>query len=504
MARRLQYSEEQMQKALAAVADGMKVFTTSKTFCVPKTTLLYKSTGVYPIERKIGPETVLPIEKETLLPLDVAVFRLLKASWKSVVHNWRIKHNGERLKREHFGLILNRALAIVDVEKVLPNGFRTCGLDPSTPDAIKYERIIKSQEQVVTVEKEQKNVDSVSEHLKFFEAQLNAETLISFQNSPDLWTGNLEDKNSFHFWQKLKLKVQSRNDTNHTPDTGTETVEIILNPGDDVDWNKIDEIFPNGVAAAIVVENVNNNYIENNETISSMINLSQTATEVLIQPEEAREESKPDCDIDATTAKKCVVPVDIPSPFKSSLFLPTPKLNISKPKLELPSVATSDSWRQYHQKKEAEKQLQEKEERKQKREEKEKKKEKLNQIEENAVNDSYLSDEEENSNLENENEDSVNINHTGIVEICQNDMKENSYVVVCYDNQYYPGIIVELDEDDVRVKTMVKSGSTGWKWPTPDDVIWYSRSDLMEIIEQPNFAAVNKSVVFHVPEMQKY
>ncbi|KAG5863755.1 hypothetical protein JTB14_030612 [Gonioctena quinquepunctata] len=226
------------------------------------------------------------------------------------------------------GMKVFTAKPIVDFEKVLSNGFRTCGLHPSTPDAIKYERIIKSQEQVVTVEKEQENVDSVLEHLKFFEAQLNAETLISFQNSPDLWTGNLEDKKLFHFRQKRKLKVQSRNDTNHTPDTGTETDEIIPNPGDDVDWvnqilgdnhsvellivndnsepenhtpttanellhmdentnlnnaelnvanenehfmitqDKIDDILPNGVAAAIVVENVNNNYIENNDSIS--------------------------------------------------------------------------------------------------------------------------------------------------------------------------------------------------------------------------------------------
>ncbi|KAG5895399.1 hypothetical protein JTB14_018753 [Gonioctena quinquepunctata] len=46
---------------------ALKVFTSSKTFCVPKTTLLYKSTGVYPIERKIGPETVLSTEEKTLL-----------------------------------------------------------------------------------------------------------------------------------------------------------------------------------------------------------------------------------------------------------------------------------------------------------------------------------------------------------------------------------------------------------------------------------------------------
>ncbi|KAG5871571.1 hypothetical protein JTB14_000699 [Gonioctena quinquepunctata] len=262
--------------------------------------------------------------------------------------------------------------------------------------------------------------------------------------------------------------------------------------------DKIDEILPNGVAAAIVVGNVNNNHIENNEPIT----------------------------------KKCVVPVDIPSPLKSSSFWPTPKLNISKPKPKLPSVATLDSCRQYHQKKEAEKQrqLQEKEERKRKGEGKANEKPnkskkrvrrkkldneekhtqsgeekgKTQSNEENSVNDSYPSDEEENSNSENENEDSVNINHTGIVEISQNDIKENSFVVVRYDNQYYPGIIVELDGDVVRVKTMVRSGPTGWKWPTPDDVIWYLRSDLMEIIEQPNFAAVNKRGVFHVPGMQKY
>ncbi|KAG5876151.1 hypothetical protein JTB14_027546 [Gonioctena quinquepunctata] len=152
-------------------------------------------------------------------------------------------------------LILNRALAIVDFEKVLPNGFRTCGLHTFTPDAIKYERIIKSQEQVVTVEKEQENVDSVLEQLKFFEAQLNAETLISFQNSPDLWTGNSEDKNVCHSWQKLKLKVQSRNDTNHTPDTGTETDEMLLNPGDDVDW--VNQILGDNHSVELLIVNDN-------------------------------------------------------------------------------------------------------------------------------------------------------------------------------------------------------------------------------------------------------
>ncbi|KAG5876150.1 hypothetical protein JTB14_027545 [Gonioctena quinquepunctata] len=200
--------------------------------------------------------------------------------------------------------------------------------------------------------------------------------------------------------------------------------------------------------------------------------------------------------------------------FKSSLFWPTPKLNISKPKLSyllwLLQIHGGSTIRRKKQKSNGNFRKRKKDNENEKKSLMKKQtkvksgeeKGKTQSNEENAVNDSYLSDEEENSNSENENEDFVNINH--IVEICQNDIKENSYVVVCYDNQYYPGIIVELDGDGVRVKTMVRSGPTGWKWPTPDDVIWYSRSDSMEIIEQPNFAAVNKRGVFHVPKMQKY
>nr|XP_023026362.1 chromatin assembly factor 1 subunit A-like [Leptinotarsa decemlineata] len=228
--------------------------------------------------------------------------------------------------------------------------------------------------------------------------------------------------------------------------------------------DRIDGIFPNGLAAPSLVED---NSEENIEPNSSMTNVYQQATEVLIQPEVACNSSNPVSDIESTAAKNGGVPVNIPSPFKSSLFWPAPKLSVSKtkPKLKLPSTATSDSWRQYHQKKEEEKQrqLQEKEERKRKREEnaaekanikknkKQARRKKSDNEEEstqsreegnsrsdedNAVNVSYPSDEEENNNSESEN-DSGLINHARIDGVCENDIEENNFVVVCYDNQYY-------------------------------------------------------------------
>ncbi|KAJ3665228.1 hypothetical protein Zmor_000733 [Zophobas morio] len=66
---------------------------------------------------------------------------------------------------------------------------------------------------------------------------------------------------------------------------------------------------------------------------------------------------------------------DIPSPFKKALFWPQKdELKTTKRirKLKLPSVATSDQWREYHRKKDEEKEklIKDKDERKRKREEK--------------------------------------------------------------------------------------------------------------------------------------
>ena len=75
MAKRFNYFEDCMKKALEAVSNGMPVLRASKTFGVPKTTLLYKHKGVYPIERKIGPDnTVLSKDEETLLVKFIGCF----------------------------------------------------------------------------------------------------------------------------------------------------------------------------------------------------------------------------------------------------------------------------------------------------------------------------------------------------------------------------------------------------------------------------------------------
>lgn len=64
---RFLYSEEDVKNALDAVRNGMLVFRASKLYNIPRTTLTCKVKGIYPVERKIGPDTVLSKNEEEML-----------------------------------------------------------------------------------------------------------------------------------------------------------------------------------------------------------------------------------------------------------------------------------------------------------------------------------------------------------------------------------------------------------------------------------------------------
>ncbi|KAF2891178.1 hypothetical protein ILUMI_14995, partial [Ignelater luminosus] len=61
------YSIEDMEKALDAGRRGVSVASASKDFGISRITLLYKSKGKYPVNVRMGPETILTLEEEKLL-----------------------------------------------------------------------------------------------------------------------------------------------------------------------------------------------------------------------------------------------------------------------------------------------------------------------------------------------------------------------------------------------------------------------------------------------------
>ncbi|PSN45450.1 hypothetical protein C0J52_15059 [Blattella germanica] len=63
----LKYEENQMLQALEAVKNVMPIASASKLYKVPKTTLMCKNSGKYPVKRQMGPFCVLGKEYEDIL-----------------------------------------------------------------------------------------------------------------------------------------------------------------------------------------------------------------------------------------------------------------------------------------------------------------------------------------------------------------------------------------------------------------------------------------------------
>lgn len=59
------------------------------------------------------------------------------------------------------------------------------------------------------------------------------------------------------------------------------------------------------------------------------------------------------------------------------------------------------------------------------------------------------------------------------------------WCVLKYDNDLYPGIILNKDETHVQVKCMHRVGNNRFFWPSKEDTLWYLFDDILQLIEEP-------------------
>lgn len=174
-------------------------------------------------ENNIELVALYPNSTHILRPLDVAMFHPLKETWPSVVREWRSENCGERLKRQQFAPMLEKALAEVDVPSNLQNGFRATGLYPLSADAINYSKDVKPP--VIAGDKmpplprppRQINRAKMLEHLRFIESNIDDNVLQMFNNlhGASQWTGPSTEEGLFYFWQKVK-NLATDNDHCHS------------------------------------------------------------------------------------------------------------------------------------------------------------------------------------------------------------------------------------------------------------------------------------------------
>ena len=78
--------------------------------------------------------------------------------------------------------------------------------------------------------------------------------------------------------------------------------------------------------------------------------------------------------------------------------------------------------------------------------------------------------------------------------------KIDTFVIVKYENELYPGVIEDFDEEGAFVSAMMKS-LTNWKWPVNKDVVFYPWEKVIGGINPPKM--LSKRGVFAVPELAK-
>jgi len=77
---------------------------------------------------------------------------------------------------------------------------------------------------------------------------------------------------------------------------------------------------------------------------------------------------------------------------------------------------------------------------------------------------------------------------------------KDDFVIIKYENEYFPGVVLEETDEGVKVKAMAMSGNF-WKWPQKDDILVYSVTDVILKIATP--AQVTNRGAYRVPEIEK-
>ncbi|KAK3933121.1 Jerky protein homolog-like [Frankliniella fusca] len=84
-----------------------------------------------------------------------------------------------------------------------------------------------------------------------------------------------------------------------------------------------------------------------------------------------------------------------------------------------------------------------------------------------------------------------------------------SYVIVEYEEEYFPGQVVNADVDgSAEVKVMVMRGLNDWGWPEKVDQVWYDKDKIIEKINEPalkpSMSSKAHRLLYSVPEIIKY
>lgn len=162
-------------------------------------------------EKGIVLVALLPNSTHVLQPLDVAVFRPIKGTWRDIVREFRLKHNYAKLKRTDFSAEVQKCFDKSLKPETIKNGFKCCGIYPFDKKNIDYDKLLskvskanQDQNSVVHTDKNE------NEFKKQFESRLSPDVLTLFKEAGNNWTSDPTYEKLFLFWKSLAGSHESQ------------------------------------------------------------------------------------------------------------------------------------------------------------------------------------------------------------------------------------------------------------------------------------------------------
>lgn len=432
-------------------------------------------------EKKIIVACLLANTTHILQPLDVAVFFPMECKWRKAVKKWRYEHEGRDISKQEVPELLKQILDDNSLRPAIIQGFRRCGLYPFDPNSVDYSKCLtpltnsnditnsnnKSDEEAA------EPVTNQQSHFEYLETKIDFSVLETFrQHYANHTSPEINLLPLYKVW--VKFKTDALNEA-IIVDVENDIMEFSF-PEFDIlfpDLSTIDQkaeekitILPEQVESEVELTTGSVNLLDNknNEQTKTETQFSENKkitilSDIKIYPVSDQMEdrgnnrckSEENINVSAERSLKRAILGDI-------LVFPTrPNTpNKKKCKTHLPSVLTSDQWIAVTEKKEREKQqmLAEKEERKRKREDKKQKslENKLSQQKKKAtaamqIEGNKESKQKEGSECTNVNEEGLNSLEKPSV-LTDNDLKPGVYVIVKYDDSFYPGKIKKREKKE--------------------------------------------------------
>ncbi|XP_060808094.1 uncharacterized protein LOC132903545 [Amyelois transitella] len=197
-------------------------------------------------EKGIVLVALLPNSTHVLQPLDVAVFRPVKGTWRDIVREFRVNNNYGKLKRTDFSREVQKCFDRSLKPETIKSGFKCCGLYPFDKQNIDYDKLLskvkKHQDKLSeanqnTLLNTQQMIsmrnykDSNAQFKKQFESRLSQDTLKSFKEAGNQWTGDPTYEKLFLFWISLTSSESIFEDQ----------ADSVLNIGETTFTNNVDE-----------------------------------------------------------------------------------------------------------------------------------------------------------------------------------------------------------------------------------------------------------------------